>query len=94
MFVGVAAQQAGYLAPLFDVTTVTKSDIVDISRLQHSSLPVNTHLQLLGPTFVSYFITRPVTGRSLHIYRLITQKGFEIGADKEQSNTRNVIETS
>ena len=39
-------------------------------------------------------LTRPVTGKSLRIYRLFTQKGFEIGVDKEQSNTRNLIETS
>ena len=38
--------------------------------------------------------TRPVTGRSLRIYRLFTQKGFEILVDKELSNTRKFIETS
>ena len=37
-------------------------------------------------------LTRPVTGRSLRIFRNFTQKGFAILVDKELSNTSNLID--
>ena len=63
------------------------------SLIKYSSvrLQILTEHSYINP---SYRNTRPVTGRSLRIYRLFTQKGFEIFVDKELSNTRKLIEAS